>query len=100
MLDKHARPSWILAHDLGCGDCKGTYYYGPGDEWTFLDMILWSPGEISGAQATWNIRNNSFYVANRLPDQVLEDGTPARFQLPDGTGVSDHWPLVMTIELE
>ena len=63
-------------------------------------MILWSPGEISGAQATWNIRNNSVYVANRLPDQVLEDGTPARFQLPDGTGVSDHWPLVIAIELE
>jgi hypothetical protein len=29
---------------------------------------------------------------------VLENGTPARFSLPEGTGVSDHWPLVATIQ--
>ena len=98
MLEKHVRPAWTVAHELGCGDCRGTHYYAPNDDWSFLDMILWSPGEASGAQATWNIRNNSPYVANRTPDQVREDGTPARFQLPEGTGVSDHWPLVMSIE--
>ena len=98
MLERHARHSWTVVHELGCGDCKGTYYYAPTDDWSFLDMILWSPGGDRGAQATWNIRNNSVYVANRSPDQVLENGTPARFQLPEGTGVSDHWPLVMTIE--
>ncbi len=98
MLRKHARPGWTVAHELGCGDCKGTHYYAAGDDWSFLDMILWSPGETSSAQATWNIRSNSPYVANANPDQVLADGAPARFQLPKGTGVSDHWPLVMSIE--
>lgn len=100
MLDKHVRPKWIVAHELGCDNCKGTQYYAPDDSWSFIDMILWSPRENSGAQTTWGIRSDSVYVANRTPDQVLEDGTPARFQLPAGTGVSDHWPLVLSIELE
>ena len=100
MLGKHVRPGWTVAHELGCGDCKGTQYYARDDTWSFLDMILWSPGEISGAQATWNIRNKSVYVAKQIPDQVLEDGTPSRFQLPAGTGVSDHWPLVLSIDLD
>ena len=100
MLGKHVRSGWTVAHELGCGDCKGTQYYRPDDSWSFIDMILWSPGEKSGAQATWNIRNNSVYVAKQIPDQVLEDGTPSRFQLPEGTGVSDHWPLVLSIELD
>jgi endonuclease/exonuclease/phosphatase family metal-dependent hydrolase len=98
MLEKHARPNWTVAHELGCGDCKGTQYYARDDSWSFIDMILWAPGESSGAQATWQIRNNSVFVANRMQGQVRDDGTPARFQLPEGTGVSDHFPLVMTIE--
>jgi hypothetical protein len=98
MLEKHVRGDWVVAHELGCGDCQGTHYYGRTGEWSFLDMILWSPGQISGAQATWDVVDNSVYVANRVPNQVLDDGTPARFQLPDGSGVSDHWPLVLSLE--
>ena len=98
MLERHARPQWTVVHELGCGDCQGTHYYQPTDDWSFLDMILWSPGEARGAQATWNLRDNPCYVANRSPDQVLENGAPARFSLPEGTGVSDHWPLVATIQ--
>ena len=98
MLDKYVRAAWTVAHELGCGDCKGTQYYAPSDSWSFLDMILWSGGKDSGAQATWNIRNNSVYVANGAPGQVRHDGTPARYQLPEGPGISDHWPLVMSIE--
>lgn len=98
MLEKHVRPSWMAVHELGCGDCKGTQYYAPTDSWSFLDMILWSGSRDSGAQATWHIRDNSVYVANGAPGQVDRDGKPARFQLPAGTGISDHWPVVMTIE--
>jgi hypothetical protein len=91
-------PSWTAVHELGCGDCKGTQYYAPTDSWSFLDMILWSGSRNSGAQATWGIRDSSVYVANGAPGQVDQDGMPARFQLPEGTGISDHWPVVMTIE--
>lgn len=98
MLGRYARPHWTVAHELGCGGCKGTQYYAPGEEWSFLDMILWSPGTRRGAAATWDIRKDSVYIANGTSDQVHEDGTPARFSLPEGSGVSDHWPLVMRIE--
>ncbi len=98
MLERQVRPEWTVAHELGCDGCKGTHYYRPSDAWSFLDMILWSSGELSGAQATWKLRNNPSYVANRAPDQVLENGAPARFSLPEGSGVSDHWPLVATIQ--
>jgi hypothetical protein len=100
MLDRHVRPYWIIAHELGCDGCTGTHYYAAGDDWSFLDMILWSPAESRGAQATWQIRENSVHLANGTPDQVREDGTPARFSMPEGAGVSDHWPLVMSIELK
>lgn len=100
MLERYVRPHWTVAHELGCGDCKGTHYYEPTDDWSFLDMILWSPGENRGAQATWGIRDNSVYVANATPHQRLPNGTPAPFSLPGGGGVSDHWPLVVSIELK
>jgi hypothetical protein len=48
--------------------------------------------------ATWEIRADSIAIANRIAAQVTDAGTPARFELPGGSGVSDHWPLVMTIE--
>ncbi len=98
MLGRLARPDWIVVHEQGCGDCRGTQYYAPDDSWSFLDMILWSPGEFRGRYATAELRNSSIDVADHTPDHVTANGTPARFSLPDGLGVSDHWPLVVTVE--
>lgn len=98
MLGRFARPSWTVAHDYGCGDCRGTQYYAAGDSWSFLDMILWSPAVDRGGNATWQIRAESVAVANAAAGQTEEDGTPGRWQMPEARGVSDHWPLVMTIE--
>ena len=98
MLDRFARPDWTVVHDEPCEGCRGTTYYRPNDEWSYLDMILWSPAENRGANATWGIRAKSMQIANKTPDQMLADGTPSRYQLPAGTGVSDHWPLTFVIE--
>jgi len=100
MLDRFARPYWTVAHDAGCGDCKGTSYYARDDSWSFLDMILWSPAKDRSTPQSWQLRENSTRIANRTSDQMTNKGTPARFNLPDGTGVSDHWPVVMTIDLQ
>jgi len=100
MLDRFARPYWTVAHDGGCGDCKGTSYYARDDSWSFLDMILWSPARDRSAHTTWQLREDSTHIANRISDQVRDNGTPARFNLPEGTGVSDHWPVVMTIDFK
>lgn len=98
MLERFARPHWTVVHEY-CDGCKGTSYYPPDDSWSFLDMILWSPGEARGAEARWQLAENSVRIANRTRDQVTAEGTPARFRLPGSTGVSDHWPLVFAIEL-
>jgi len=97
LLDAYVRPYWTVAHDLGCGDCKGSYFYRGDNSWSFLDMILFA--EARGAETTARIRGDSVQIANRYERQVSESGTPARFDADGSTGVSDHWPIVTTIEL-
>jgi endonuclease/exonuclease/phosphatase family metal-dependent hydrolase len=95
LLDRLARPGWTVSNDL-CAGCRGTSYYAQDDSWSFLDMVLWRP--CCGEDATWRIRADQVGIANAVPAQVRSDGTPRRFSLPDGDGVSDHWPVVITIE--
>jgi len=97
LLDAYARPYWTLAHDVGCSGCKGSYYYGRDSTWSFLDMIFFAPAR--GAKTTAQFRGDSVAIANGYPQQVSESGTPLRFDSEVGTGVSDHWPLIATIEL-
>ena len=89
MLERWVRPTWQVAHDL-CDACLGTSYYRPKDDWSFLDMVLWR--ETAG----WKLTRS--FLANQTSEQVLPNGTPKRFQLPEASGVSDHWPLVMVVE--
>lgn len=100
LLGRLVRPYWTIAHETGCAGCKGTQYYAPDDSWSYLDMILWSPAKNRGADATWSIRAGSVEVANKGPLQINENGKPANFELPEGSGVSDHWPLIVDIELD
>ena len=97
LLEQYARPHWTIAHELGCGGCKGTHYYSRDGNWSFLDMILWSPACCENA--TWQIRANSVRVANRTAAQVTAAATPLRHNSVARQGVSDHWPLVLSIEV-
>lgn len=97
MLDRFARPAWTVSNDL-CAGCRGSSYYAQDDSWSYLDMILWRA--CCGNDATWQVRADSVRIANQYSEQAHADGTPRRFQLPEGTGVSDHWPVVLTIESE
>ena len=96
LLDTYARPYWTIAHDVGCNECLGTHYYGRDSTWSFLDMILFAPAR--GAKTTAQIRGDSVAIANGYPPQVTENDTPQRFQIEKGAGVSDHWPLIASIE--
>ncbi|MAI53573.1 MAG: hypothetical protein CMP96_04355 [Gammaproteobacteria bacterium] len=93
MLARWVRPHWQVAHDL-CDGCRGTNYYPPKKNWSFLDMVLWRSG------AEWRL--SKAFLANRLPAQIstyfTAEGTPNRFRLPEATGVSDHWPLVLEVK--
>jgi endonuclease/exonuclease/phosphatase family metal-dependent hydrolase len=97
MLDRFVRPAWTVSNDL-CNGCRGSSYFAPDDSWSFLDMILWRP--CCGNDATWQVRADSVRIANGYSAQVRADGTPRRFEIPGGSGVSDHWPVVLTIESE
>ena len=88
MLERWVRPTWQVAHDL-CKGCPGTSYYPPKDDWSFLDMIFWR------ASDKWEM--SASYLANQTKAQRNRDGTPKRFELPEASGVSDHWPLVLEI---
>ncbi|MEM6639856.1 MAG: endonuclease/exonuclease/phosphatase family protein [Pseudomonadota bacterium] len=91
VLDEHVVPRWYIGHQMGCGECRGTYYYAPDDNWSFLDMILLSKSfDLSNR---WRLKPGSVQVANAHPEQVREDGAPRRFDSANGRGVSDHWPL-------
>jgi len=96
LLDAFARPHWTLAHDVGCGECDGSYFYQRDSSWSFLDMIFFAPAR--GAKTTAQIRGDSVRIANSHPPQVSKIGTPERFRSDTGTGVSDHWPMTATIE--
>jgi hypothetical protein len=59
-------------------------------------MILFS--EARGKKATWQIRADSVRIANRSEAQVTPPGIPLRYNAASQAGVSDHWPLVLSIE--
>ena len=97
LLDDYARPHWTLAHDIGCNTCKGSYFYHRDSSWSFLDMIMFTPAR--GAKTTSQIRANSVQIANLFPAQQDVAGTPQPFSAENRTGVSDHWPMIATIEI-
>jgi hypothetical protein len=95
MLARFVRPDWQVAHDA-CEGCPGTQYYARDDTWSFLDMILFSPGR--GEKTTWSLRADSVAIANQNPMQVSANGRPQRYNSAARSGVSDHWPVVVTVE--
>ncbi len=97
MLDSFARPHWTVAHDIGCTKCKGTYFYGRDRTWSYLDMILFAPAR--SGNTTARIRADSVAIANGIAAQVTADGTPQRHRSDERIGVSDHWPMIATIEV-
>ncbi len=94
-MERLVRPHWRIAHEMGCAACKGTHYYGRDDSWSFLDMILFAPG----SNNSWSIDPASVAIANNTAAQNTKAGTPARFRLPEASGVSDHWPLTVSIRV-
>lgn len=95
MLDRFVRPTWTVAHEL-CNGCPGTHYYPRDDVWSFLDMILYAPGNDAGSR--WRLDRKSVRLAASFKEQLREDRSPRRFNAAARTGVSDHLPLLIEIE--
>lgn len=95
IVDQHVAPDWQVAHRLGCEGCRGTYYYARGDDWSFLDMVL--VAGLASAGGGWTLEPGKTRVANASPAQTRPDGTPRSFDPVSGSGVSDHWPLAISL---
>ncbi len=93
LLDRYLRETWVVSNDL-CDNCPGTHYYARDDRWSFLDMVIFAPSK--DPETAWSVA--SIDIANAVPAQVTADGTPNRYRSAERTGVSDHWPVVMTLE--
>ena len=91
MLERWVRPHWEVAHDL-CGGCRVRA--------TTLRVTtgLSSYGAVAVRR---ELRIAASYLANETDAaQITDAGTPRRFELPEATGVSDHWPLVLEVTEE
>ncbi len=97
ILDRLAAPRWLVSHRFGCADCRGTNYYSPKNDWSFLDMILLSGNLHPSGGTPWVVLRDSVRVIEDAPQQKDRRGAPARFDPEFGTGVSDHWPLMLTL---
>ncbi len=98
LLEQYVKPKWLIAHQLGCDDCKGTSYYPPKDDWSFLDMILVRTS--TDRSGYWGLNNAATRLVNTYPEQRTEQGYPRRFSNSPPGGVSDHWPLLIELNLQ
>jgi endonuclease/exonuclease/phosphatase family metal-dependent hydrolase len=84
---------WYVAHREGCSSCKGTYYYGKGKSWDFLDTIMVSKDRgINFNLRTINVFKTEF-------NTYKDTGKPFWFNSENKQGVSDHFPIVAEISI-
>lgn len=88
---------WVIAHEQNKMNEKGTSYYPPKDDWSFLDMIIYSK-RFSDPKSSWSVDTKSIVVANQYGGQKNSDGTPKGYKAGKGSGVSDHWPVYMELK--
>ena len=84
---------WSVAHLKGCNNCKGTYYYGYGKTWEFLDTIFLSKNR----GVSYN--KDSINIHSTVLNSYEDTGKPIRFNPTKRIGVSDHLPMVAKIKL-
>jgi endonuclease/exonuclease/phosphatase family metal-dependent hydrolase len=85
---------WKVAHIEGCSSCLGTYYYGRGKSWDFLDTIMVSRDR--GVE----FEKGSIDVFKIKPNIYKDTGKPKWFDSETRQGVSDHFPIVAEITLK
>ena len=89
---QHQSGIWQVSHREGCEECRGTYYYEPKDDWSFLDVILASKGrEIS-------FTDNSIGVLINETNALKDSGIPKGFDAISMDGVSDHFPVIAKVK--
>ncbi len=120
LYEEQARIDWAVGHLADPDQLKeqGTYYYGKNQEWSFFDTIMIHKNSLARLNDFIRVPyDSSFEIFNPKASQKTEEGFPRRFknnigeideisgtvEFVDeeevGEGVSDHWPVVMKIEV-
>ena len=90
---KNQEDYWYVAHREGCDSCLGSYYYGRGKSWDYLDTIMVSRNRgvefIQDSIDVFKIEFNTY----------KDTGKPHWFDPESKRGVSDHFPFVAKISL-
>jgi len=88
---KNQEDLWKVAHREGCSSCLGTYYYGRGKSWDFLDTIMVSRDRgvefVKDSIDVYKVKFNTY----------KDTGKPNWFNSDSKQGVSDHFPFVAEI---
>jgi hypothetical protein len=88
---KNQEDLWKVAHREGCSLCLGTYYYGRGKSWDFLDTIMVSRNRgvefVKDSIDVYKVKFNTY----------KDTGKPNWFNSDSKQGVSDHFPFVAEI---
>jgi endonuclease/exonuclease/phosphatase family metal-dependent hydrolase len=93
-LYKDQEDLWYVAHREGCSSCKGTYYYGKGATWDFLDTIMISKDRgIKFDVESINVFKTDF-------NTYKDTGKPHWFNSKTKLGTSDHFPIVALINID
>lgn len=84
---------WYVAHREGCDSCKGTYYYGRGKSWDFLDTIMVSKDRgINFDLQSINVFKTEF-------NTYKDTEKPFWFDAENRKGISDHFPIVAEVNI-
>ena len=96
---KELAEHWLVSHLVGCRHCLGTHYYHAKREWSFFDVLLFSK-KFAERNSPWRLNPASVEVVKNNPQQINRYGAPASIEdASDPIGVSDHFPLIATIEM-
>jgi endonuclease/exonuclease/phosphatase family metal-dependent hydrolase len=106
-----AEGRWTVPPEVrkGCGESGSSRYahWRPGNEkwptWSFLDFFLVSDNLVAEVptKAGWFANLGSFRTAVVSPDQTEASSagllSPRRMNFDDGSGISDHWPVLIDL---
>jgi endonuclease/exonuclease/phosphatase family metal-dependent hydrolase len=102
ILKNNVTDYWIVAHDQKKMNEPGSQYYKPKKSWSFLDMILLNK-KFSNPNSNWQPDYATLKVANDYKGQnKMDEGikVPNGYNIQNGAGVSDHWPLYIELTLK
>ncbi len=96
-FEKHLGEVSLVAHQLGCQHCDGTYDFR--NTWSFLDALVFSKSMSETGSAAYQFIPQSVDVVKLTKNHIYKGRSPKRFDEKTGEGISDHFPLYARIKL-